>query len=97
MIDKNTEHGFKTNDIAVGITEYPFHPGEEFHMSINPSHVKTFESVEVRGAPEDEHTLYLSLGEFSMWIKAEKLIDMLEASVKQYRKGWRELNKKMNT
>ena len=98
LIEKNTQHKFETNAVVVELTEYPFHPGEEFHLSIKPNNTKRFECVELMGSPSGEQTLYLSNSDFSGWIKADEgLIDMIETALKQYRKGWRDLNKKMNT
>jgi len=97
MIEKNTMHKFETTDIVVEMTEYPFHPGEEFHLSIKPSNAKRFECVELMGSPTGEQTLYLSNSDFSGWIKSDEgLVDMLEAALKQYRKGWRDLKKNMS-
>ena len=96
MIEKNTMHKFETTDIVVEMTEYPFHPGEEFHLSIKPNNGKGFECIELMGSPSGEQTLYLSSSDFSGWIKAEDLVDMLEKALKQYRKGWRDLKKNMS-
>ena len=94
MIEKNTQHGFDTNDIDVEITEYPFTPGEEFHLSIKPR--TSFERVDVHGARDSEQTLVLSQGEFIMWVKADAgFIDMIEQAVKQWRKGWKEHDKQV--
>ena len=96
MIEKNTQHEFETNDVVVELTEYPFHPGEEFHLSIKPENAKSFDYVELMGNPKGEQTLVLRNGDFIMWVKADEgLVDMLEKSVKKYRKGWRDLKKSM--
>ena len=94
MIEKSTQHDFETMDITVEISEYPFQPGEEFHLSIKPK--TSFERVDVHGARDSEQTLVLSQGEFIMWVKADAgLIDMLEHAVKEWRKGWRDHDKQL--
>jgi hypothetical protein len=89
MIEKNTQHKFKTNDVGVEVTEYPFQPGEEFHLSIKPKNM--FDGADIYGAREGEQTLCLSRGEFLMWVKADEgFVDMLEKAVKAWRKGWKD-------
>ena len=95
MIEKNTHHIFETNDVVVKLTEYPFQPGEEFHLNINPP--KSFEHVDVYGARDGEQTLCLSSGQFLMWIKADVgFVDVLEKAVKLWRKGWKDSDKQVS-
>ena len=91
MVEKNMQHKFETIDVVVELTEYPFQSGEEFHLNIKPR--DGFDGVDISGSPEGEQSLIISGGEFLGHITSEGLVDMIEAALKQYRKGWRELRK----
>jgi len=94
MVEKNTLHKFETNDVDVKIYEFPFQPGEEFQLNIKPKNI--FDRADIYGAREGEQTLCLSKGEFIMWIKSDEgFIDMLEKSVKLWRKGWSDNDKRV--
>ena len=88
MIEKDQTTKLETNDVIVKITEYPFYPGEEFHLNIEPQ--EKLEYIEIHGNPRHDQTLVLRIGDFMMWIKDEHLAELVEKAIKKYRKGWRD-------
>ena len=88
MSEKGTTHTFETCDAIVELTEYPFYPGDELHITVTP---ETIESVSLMGNPEGEQTLYLRNGDFMFWVKGNRLIDLVKKAVEDYEESWSRL------
>jgi len=86
VLDKSSVHEFETNDVTIQLTEYPFYPGEEVHLKVEPKGEPEY--VSLHGNPSNKQTLTLKQGEFYVWIESENLFNSLVRVVEDYKRMW---------
>lgn len=85
-MDKKSTHEFETNDVSIKITEFPYMPGDEIHLDINPSEI--IDNISLFGNPKKEQTLYFNITDASIWIKGKDLYLHLKDALDGYYNTW---------
>ena len=86
-LTKRSVHGFESMDLEVEMTEFPFDPGEEFHVQLRP--LEDIKYFGITGNPEKDQTLSFKVGDAYVWVKWDhRLLPLLEEAIEKYKRGW---------